>query len=170
MVGPGGYSESSNATSSPTEDDFDDGIGTKSYFIERNKELLEANRKEERRLAKLAEHEAKARAHQEDKAENKRVAKLAKQQGKADAKAQRIANKAGGNQETHQGKGGGQDKKGSKGKTITQDSVDKTVNQKTQNDVDNKDLQRQTEDYIDYAVLGVIACGVLLFVYFASRR
>lgn len=138
------------------------------YQRQQAKRADRENRKEELRLAKQAEHEAKLMEHQKSK-QQKQIDKLAGQQGKPDKQVQTINNNMNGNQEDHVGKGGGKGKKGGKGKPIDQDSIDKVVNQKLQNDVDNKDLQRQTEDNIDLAVLGIGACAVLLFVYFASR-
>lgn len=142
------------------EDDDGDAFDLKKDLFNRHQKELEDYNK---RMAKQAHHEAKIAAHQEQKKQQKEVERLKKQQGKKDKQAKKIVEATGGNQEDHKPKGKG------KGKPITQESVDQTVNQKLQNDVDNKDQQRQTEDYIDYAVLGVAACAVLLFVYFASR-
>jgi hypothetical protein len=185
MVGAGGYNPISDPEDKGDNNpngggtgwgsgEDDEGIDLKGMLYTNSQKALndynrKASRKEDRRLAKQAEHEAKVLAHQADKKAAKEVAKLQKQQGKADARAARIAAKHSDRvSEDHKPKGGNKGKDG-KGAPVNQESVDQTVNQKLQNDVDNKDQQRQTEDKIDLAVLGVAACAVLLFVYFASR-
>jgi hypothetical protein len=100
----------------------------------------------------------------------KEVDKLRSQVGKSNRKVQVLKDKINAHkQEDHHGKGGGKGKNGGKGGPTNTDTTDTAVDQKLQNDVDNKDQQRQTDHQIDMAVLGVAACAVLLFVYFASR-
>jgi hypothetical protein len=181
MVGSGGGVPQSIQPAKSLEEDDDDAFDYKRTIYQQNQEELrkyqdqqlrnqaKEAKKEERRLAKQAEHEAKVMEHQKTK-QQKEIEKLAKQQGKTDKQVQTINNNINDNKEDHKGKGGGKGKKGGKGKPINQDSIDKTVGQKLQNDVDNKDQQVQTEDKVDLAVLGVAACAVLLFVYFAARR
>lgn len=48
-------------------------------------------------------------------------------------------------------------------------TVTATVEQKTRNDVDNKDLQRQQEKQIDYVFLGLGICALALFFYIRGK-
>jgi hypothetical protein len=165
MVGPGGFAgkKGEDPQDQLGKDDMDTFDIKKDLFDRNQKEVEEYNK----RMAKIAQHEAKVAEHKAQKKQQKEVEKLKRQQGKKDKQAKKIVDATGGNQEDHKGKGGGKTKP--EGHPMNKDKINKVVEQKLQNDVDNKDLQKQTEDYMDYAVLGIGACVVLLFVYFAAR-
>lgn len=100
----------------------------------------------------------------------KEVDKLRNQVGKSNSKVQALKQKLNDHkQEEHHGKGGGKGKDGGKGGPTNTDTQTETVDGKLQNDVDNKDLQRQKQDYIDYAVIAIGFCIVGLYVYYASK-